>query len=184
MLLNAPRSHAHRPGAWSPGSLPGGSALGGGVDDVLELGVDLVPLGQQLVHVALADHRPQRGLSDLPEKDAAVMAAARRPVAAAAFDEKNGRDHDHASPRQMKVLVGSAVAGRRADGDRLAISDAQPAVAPGLVRAAGILQRRLDPVPAGRPARRGRKCPRDHRPRAHRYRLILPHLKITIQRGT
>src|SRR5436190_2092597 len=48
-----------------------------------------------------------------------------------------------------EVLAGDAVAGRRAHGDRLAIPDAQPAVDPGLLRPAGVLQRRLDPVPAG-----------------------------------
>ena len=66
-----------------------------------------------------------------------------------------------------EVLVEGAVAGRGAQGDRLAVSDPQPAVDPGLLRPAGVLQRRLDPVPVGRPARRGREGPRDHRPQAH-----------------
>jgi hypothetical protein len=56
-----------------------------------------------------------------------------------------------------EVLVEGAVAGQGAHGDHLPAGDAQPAVDPGLLRAAGVLQRRLDPVPAGRPARRGRK---------------------------
>jgi hypothetical protein len=46
-----------------------------------------------------------------------------------------------------EVLVEGAVAGRGAQGDRLAVGDAQPAVDPGLLRPAGVLQRRLDPVP-------------------------------------
>src|SRR6266487_3299171 len=62
-----------------------------------------------------------------------------------------------------EVLVGGTVAGRGAHGDRLPVSDAQPAVDPGLVRAAGVFQRRLDPGPAGRPARCGREGARDHR---------------------
>ena len=36
-------------------------------------GVDLIPLGQQLVHVALADHRPQRGLGDLRHRVVVVL---------------------------------------------------------------------------------------------------------------
>src|SRR5690348_13559800 len=63
-----------------------------------------------------------------------------------------------------EVLAAGAVAGRGAHGDRLAAGDPQPAADPGLLRAAGVLQRRLDPVPAGRPARRGRERARDHRP--------------------
>src|SRR6266436_782013 len=62
-----------------------------------------------------------------------------------------------------EVLVILAVAGRGAHGDRLPVSDAQPAVDPGLLRPAGVLQRRLDPVPAGRPARGRREGARDHR---------------------
>src|SRR6266516_711539 len=62
-----------------------------------------------------------------------------------------------------EVLVEGAVAGRGAHGDRLPAGDPQPAVDPGLLRPAGVLQRRLDPVPAGRPARRGREGARDHR---------------------
>src|SRR6516164_5925087 len=62
-----------------------------------------------------------------------------------------------------EVLVEGAVAGRGAHGDRLPVSDAQPAVDPGLLRPAGVLQRRLDPVPIGRPAGRGREGARDHR---------------------
>src|SRR5712675_3684753 len=62
-----------------------------------------------------------------------------------------------------EVLVEGAVAGRGAQGDRLAAGDAQPAVDPGLLRPAGVLQRRLDPVPAGRPAGGGREGARDHR---------------------
>src|SRR5690348_10214072 len=63
-----------------------------------------------------------------------------------------------------EVLVEGAVAGRGAQGDRVAVGDAQPAVDPGLLRPAGVLQRRLDPVPAGRPAGGGREGARDHRP--------------------
>src|SRR5207248_11552396 len=48
-----------------------------------------------------------------------------------------------------EVLVEDAIAGRGAQGDRLAVSYAEPAVDPGLLRPAGVLQRRLDPVPAG-----------------------------------
>src|SRR5215467_5477503 len=62
-----------------------------------------------------------------------------------------------------EVLVEGAVAGRGAHGDRLSVSDPQPAVDPGFLRAAGVLQRRLDPVPAGRPAGCGREGARDHR---------------------
>src|SRR5512132_787539 len=46
-----------------------------------------------------------------------------------------------------EVLVGGAVAGWGAHGDGLPVGDAQPAVDPGLLRPAGVLQRRLDPVP-------------------------------------
>ena len=46
-----------------------------------------------------------------------------------------------------EFLVEGAVPGRGAQGDRLAVSDAQPAADPGLLRPAGVLQRRLDPVP-------------------------------------
>src|SRR6185369_4605635 len=42
-----------------------------------------------------------------------------------------------------EVLVEGAVAGRGAHGDRVAAGDAQPAVDPGLLRPAGVLQRRL-----------------------------------------
>src|SRR5437764_13201223 len=42
------------------------------------------------------------------------------------------------------VLREGAVAGRGGHGDALPVGDAQPAVDPGLLRAAGILQRRLD----------------------------------------
>src|SRR5262245_64034643 len=42
-------------------------------------------------------------------------------------------------------------------GDRLPAGDAQPAVDPGLVRPAGVFQRRLDPAPGGRPAGCGRE---------------------------
>src|SRR5690349_13045489 len=56
-----------------------------------------------------------------------------------------------------EVLAAGAVAGRGAHGDRLAAGDPQPAADPGLLRAAGVLQRRLDPVPhrATSPARAG-----------------------------
>ena len=47
--------------------------LGGGVDDLLELGVDLVPFGQQLVQVAVADHRSQRRLGDLGHREGVVL---------------------------------------------------------------------------------------------------------------
>jgi hypothetical protein len=59
-------------------------------------------------------------------------------------------DHSHGVGllgQLEEVLVESAVAGRGAHGDRVAVGDAQPAVDPGLLRPAGILQRRLDPVP-------------------------------------
>src|SRR5438094_237217 len=46
-----------------------------------------------------------------------------------------------------EVLVEGAVAGRGAHGDRLAVPYAEPAVDPGLLRPAGVLQRRFDPVP-------------------------------------
>src|SRR5438034_6519976 len=75
-------------------------------------------------------------------------------------------DHAHGVGPLLEleeVLVEGAVAGRGAHGDRLAAGDAQPAVDPGLLRPAGVLQRRLDPVPAGRPAGRGREGARDHR---------------------
>jgi hypothetical protein len=45
MSLTSTRFHADAQGL-----------LGGRVDDVLEVGVDPVALGQQLVHGALADH--------------------------------------------------------------------------------------------------------------------------------
>src|SRR6266516_2660993 len=61
-----------------------------------------------------------------------------------------------------EVLVGRAVAGRGAHSDRPPVSDPQPAVDPGFFRTAGVLQRRLDPVPIARPARRGREGARDH----------------------
>ena len=47
--------------------------LGGGVDDLLELGVDLVPFGQQRVQVTVADHRPQRRLGDLGYREGVVL---------------------------------------------------------------------------------------------------------------
>src|SRR5215813_3744430 len=48
-------------------------------------------------------------------------------------------------PGQLEeVLVEDAIAGRGAHGDRLAVSYAEPAVDPGLLRPAGVLQRRLD----------------------------------------
>src|SRR5512146_2029078 len=62
-----------------------------------------------------------------------------------------------------EVLVEGAVAGRGAQGDGLPVGHAQPAVDPGLLRPAGVLQRRLDAVPAGRPAGSGREGARDHR---------------------
>jgi hypothetical protein len=65
-----------------------------------------------------------------------------------------GDDHDLALRVGVLLLLQEplvilAVAGRDAQGDRPAVGDAQPAVDPGLLRPAGVLQRRLDPVPAG-----------------------------------
>src|SRR5262249_26460650 len=53
------------------------------------------------------------------------------------------------------------VAGPRAEGHLLAVADAQAPVHPGLLPAAGVLQRRLDPVPAYGPGRRGGEGARD-----------------------
>ena len=47
--------------------------LGGFVDDVFEVGIDLLALGQQLVHVALPDHRAQRRLGDLGDGVGVVL---------------------------------------------------------------------------------------------------------------
>jgi hypothetical protein len=63
-----------------------------------------------------------------------------------------------------EILAGGAVAGRGAHGDRLPVSDAQPAADPRSYPGAGVLQRRLDPVAAGRPAGCGREGARNHRP--------------------
>jgi hypothetical protein len=73
-------------------------------------------------------------------------------VLAVVAGEVIGDDHDLAVRVGVlyllqEPLVVAAVAGRGAHGDRLPVGDAKPAVDPGLLRSAGVLQRRLDPVP-------------------------------------
>jgi hypothetical protein len=79
-----------------------------------------------------------------------------------------GDHHDLASrvgllDQPKKALIVGAVTGRRGAGDGLAVGHPQPAVHPGLLRPAAVLQWRLDPVASSRPARCRWERPRDHR---------------------
>src|SRR5215472_7531689 len=139
---------------------------------------DLVGAGEVLPGQRLAPEDPPPGflqvepagaLGDEGVPDAGMVFQPGPGALAVVAGEVIGDHVDHALGvgvllQPEEVLVEGAVAGRGAQGDRLPVPDAQPAVDPGLLRAAGVLQRRLDPVPAGRPARRGREGARDHRP--------------------
>src|SRR5437762_6555136 len=168
-------------GAWfglgpSPDPGPGaGVELGGGdpggVGDLVGVG-EVLP-GQRLAPEdpppAFLHVQPAGALGDEGVPDAGMVFQPGPGAFAVVAGEVVGDHVDGAlgvgllSPVE-EVLVGGAVAGRGAHGDRLPVGDAQPAVDPGLLRAAGVLQRRLDPVPAGRPAGCGREGARDHRP--------------------
>jgi putative transposase len=153
-------------GAWlglgpSPDPGPGaGVELGGG--DPGGVG-DLVGVGEVLPGQGLAPEdpppaflqvQPAGALGDEGVPDAGMAVEPGPGALAVVAGEVVGDHPDGALGIGLlglleEVLVGDAVAGRRAHGDRLAIPDAQPAVDPGLLRPAGVLQRRLDPVPAG-----------------------------------
>src|SRR6266487_2775610 len=148
----------------------GGGYLGG-VGDLVGIGEGLP--GQRLAPEdpppAFLQVQPAGALGDEGVPDPGVIVQPGPGALAVVAGEVIGDHVDGAlgvgllSPVE-EVLVGGAVAGRGAHGDRLPVGDAQPAVHPGLVRPAGVLQRRLDPVPAGRPAGCGREGARDHRP--------------------
>lgn len=57
----------------------------------------------------------------------------------------------------LKPLVGGAVVGGGSHRDRSAVRNTKRAVAPGLVGAAEVLQRRFDPVAVGGPGGHGRE---------------------------
>src|SRR5215471_5587291 len=145
----------------SPDPGPGaGVELGGGHPGGAG---DLVGVGEGLPGQRLAAEDPPPGFlqvqpagarGDEGVADAGVACQPGPGVVAVVAGEVAGDHVDGAlgvgvvGPLQ-EVLVGGAVAGLGAHGDRLSVGDAQPAVDPGLVRPAGVLQRRLDPVPAG-----------------------------------
>src|ERR1700758_1030195 len=122
---------------------------------------DLVGVGEVLPGQRLAPEDPPPGFLEVEPAGAlgdegvpdAGMVVQPGPGALAVVAGQVVGDHvDHALGVGLlgqleEVLVEGAVAGRGAHGDRLPIGDAQPAVDPGLLRAAGILQRRLDPAP-------------------------------------
>src|SRR6266567_1360290 len=117
---------------------------------------------------ALGQVQPAGGLGDEHLPDAAVAGQPPADLGAGVAGQVVG-DHPDAAARVGLSDAGQqadpavAVARGRAAGDLGAVADAQGAVDPGLVRAAGVLQRRLDAVAVGRPARRRRERPRDHR---------------------
>src|SRR5258708_10416561 len=97
---------------------------------------------------------PAGALGDEGVADAGMMLQPGPGGLAVVAGEVIGDDHDLAARAGVfyllqEPLVMLAVAGGGAQGDLLPVGDAQPAVDPGLVRPAGILQRRLDPVPTG-----------------------------------
>src|SRR5512142_295005 len=159
----------------SPDPGPGaGVELGGGhpggAGDLIGAG-EVLP-GQRLAPEdpppAFLEVQPAGALGDEGVPDAGMVFQPGPGALAVAAGEVAGDHVDHALGVGLlleleEVLVEGAVAGRGAHGDRLPAGDAQPAVHPGLLRPAGVLQRRLDPVPAGRPARCRREGPRDHR---------------------
>src|SRR5215467_1706015 len=143
----------------SPDPGPGpGVELGGG--DLCGVG-DLVGVGEGLPgQRGLAEDPPPAFLQVEPagalgDEGVADVGMAFQPglgVLAVVTGEVIGDDHDLAVRVSIlyllqEPLVVAAVAGRGAHGDLLPAGEAQPAVDPGLLQPAGVLQRRLDPVP-------------------------------------
>src|SRR5258705_8184921 len=137
---------------WSPDGGPGagvelGGGLPGGVGDLV--GVGEVLSGQGLAPEdpppALLQVRPAGALGDEGVPDAGMVFQPGPGGLAVVAGQVTGDDHDLAARAGVlhllqELLVITAVAGRGAQGDLLAVGDAQPAVDPGLVRAAGVLQ--------------------------------------------
>src|SRR6516164_3093205 len=99
---------------------PAPRLLGGLVDDVFELGVDLLTLRQQPVHVAAPGDRPQRGLGDLGDGELVVLYV---------DDRLDWVDHpvvdDRVHPHRDVVAGDGVLAGHRRRGD-LHVHLAQP----------------------------------------------------------
>jgi predicted ATPase len=133
----------------------GGGHLGG-VGDLVGVGEGLPGQGglAEDPPPAFLQVQPAGALGDEGVADAGVVLQPGPGGLAVVAGEVVGDDHDLAARVRVlcflqEPLVMLAVAGRGAHGDLLPVGDAQPAVDPGLVRPAGVLQRRLDPVPAG-----------------------------------
>src|SRR5689334_20418752 len=140
------------PGA---GVEPGGGDPGG-VCDLVGAG-EVLPGQRGLAEdppPGLLQVEPAGSLGDEGVPDAGVALQPGPGALAVVAGQVIGDDHDLAARVGVfcllqEPLVILAVAGRRAQGERLPVFDAQPAVDPGLLRPPGVLQRRLDPVPAG-----------------------------------
>jgi len=148
----------------------GGGHLGG-MGDLVRVG-EVLP-GQRLAPEdpppAFLQVQPAGALGDEGVPDAGMVFQPGPGALAVVAGQVIGDHVDHADGVGLllqleEVLVEGAVAGRGAHSNRPSVSGPQPAVDPSLLRAAGVLQRRLDPVPIARPARRGREGARDHRP--------------------
>src|SRR5690242_11638951 len=143
----------------SPDPGPGaGVELGGGhpggVGDLVWVGEGLAGQGlpPEDPPPAFLEVQPAGALGDEGVPDAGMVLQPGPGALAVVAGQVIGDHVDHALGVGLlleleEVLVEGAVAGRGAHGDRLPVSDAQPAVDPGLLRPAGIFQRRLDPVP-------------------------------------
>jgi hypothetical protein len=116
--------------------------LSGLVDDLLEMGVDLIPLGQQLVHVAVADHRPQRRLSHLGHREGVILHVEDR------LDRVHDPVVDHGVHLERDIVPGDGLLGRHRRRDDLHVHLAEPIrdrVHPGQARLADARQQ---PAPA------------------------------------
>src|SRR5512135_3312304 len=134
----------------SPDPGPGaGVELGGGhpggAGDLIGAG-EVLP-GQRLAPEdpppAFLEIQPAGALGDEGVPDAGMVFQPGPGALAVAAGEVAGDHVDHALGVGLlleleEVLVEGAVAGRGAQGDRLPVSDAQPAVHPGLLRPAGV----------------------------------------------